>query len=1158
MIEKLQKLMVATIFVVGTNIVYGADVEKIYAPHDYTVIPPSPEASELLKYSEIPVNNFNGLPDVSFELFRLAVGNMAVPIVLSYHGGGIKQLDKEGNAGLGWSIISGACISRTVYGAPDEIAGGDYKMNGLFKLNDKEREFRTCLMNKAADYDPTDGGYFSKNNRWLATSGDRYMNGHTDLANDILHISGLGLSGTFIYNDEGNIVLSSENPVEISPNRHVTYYPNEFIVSDNSGITYKFSTEEKTDYEYPNYNNGINPEKVNYTSAWHITSMKDAIGNSIDFSYEAASGYEWIDYMSEISYDINDRRYQNYVPKGQFPFGTTTYYPQRLKSITGGGISITFDYDQIVNGNYKKTLVRSITVSSKDKDSSVKKFDLTYKKMPCQFNSLNNDFFNGYYEMLSEIKENDKAVYRFDYYNNDGNFANCYAACDFGGYYNGASNVSLIPTCDKVYGDNADRSVNPQAAIVGSLKTIYYPTGGSATIEWESNMVRYIGGAQITHVINNPSIVHTQTETLRMCLDNRFCKLKITNYKITEAQKIELDLTKYFNLNPDVLMQTEYEVAHEYLAEPYVESNARYPHVTIRKTGSSEKEPVAIYFLDKETIEKRYHKAPIPLSLPIGSYDFELLYPLEINGVDDRFGNYFLNGDSDAGMIFINKSVRKGGDLTVSNNDYWCGVRTKRIISNPGNGEEPIIKDYYYGDEDPRMSGGTVQFLPEYMYSYNKICPNTELPGFARLEVYGISSITFPNTPIGGVCNSVQYPLVTTRLSRQDRNYPDSYLHSLSETYRYTSSMDRDAMDYNGTEFLRFQPVGSRMYTSVAHRRGLLTSKAFGGFGEPSKKIAYDYNIYESGETSTFTTDAFIICDWTDGGGENENYAGYDYSIGKYSMIPYNRTVASETNTENNGFSSRKGFQYFYDGYTDKIDYKLVKCENYENSEGRNENTYYTYLKRGNIYTPFVETEVRICEGEVVEATRNEYDMETMLVKNKYALQEMPKSVMELVSPNQSTTKEQIAALSKPLYEYKYNNKGNLVEVSYGGNVLSSFLWGYCGQHPVLEATGVKIEELVAAASKAGFDQQSVLAGEIYSENSLKELSKYVRNRFPESEVTSLTYHWLVGIVDATDCRGIKTSYRYDRRSRLNEVRDMNSLLLRKYEYSSVWENVEL
>lgn len=1147
----------ASIFIIATSLA-DDNTATIYSPRDYTVIPPSPEVGTLLKYSEIPIEHFSGLPDVSFELYRLIVGNINVPITLSYHGGGIRNTDKEGNAGLGWNILSEANISRVVYGAPDELYGGDFNINGLLNLNREEREFRKKLINKASDYDPTNGSHYANKLSWIATLGERYMRGLTDMANDVFHIAGLGLSGTFIYNDDGRIELSTGHPITIKPSFCSTNYPQEFIVSDNYGTEYTFSENEHTLYKYPIGLGGdeILHETVKYTSAWHINKITDTTGNEIKFEYETMPEYEWEYYATEAESYVNNTEYQDFAPKHSTSAGTIVYSPHRIKRILGGGISLSFEYDYIDLDHYRKTLVKSITVSTENSNEPSKIYEFIYAKIPCQFRNNSNNFFTDYYETLSEVKENGKPLYRFDYNELGDNMTKNYASCDFGGYYNGANNSSLIPTFNKIYGKGADRSVNPNASATGTLKKIYYPTGGAASIEWESNSIRYLCGTQIANPVNHPSTVKTQTDTLRMCIDKRFKKLKISDYIVHDGHNVELDLTKYFLMNPDVLMTTEYEYSHAYLAEDYNDTYIpNYPHITIRNSDTHEL--VEVYFLDKETIEQEHHNVPIKLRLPSGRYDFELLFPLDIDGVSDRFKNYFLSENSDAGRIYIYKSILSGGDLTSSKNDYWCGVRVKHIISDSGDGDEPIIKDYFYGDIDPNLSGGVVQRLPEYNNSYYLVCPSHNVPGYENLMITTISAKAFPTT-LNGTIGNVQYPCVTTRLSRKDRYEPDQYLNYLSETFRYTSSMDYGNTDYNNTDFKGCQPIGAQTYTSVAHRRGLLTYKEAYGGTSPSKKTAYTYNIYEPDSLKTFTTDAFVICDWTNGGGENGRYGGYDYSIGKYSLIPYNKTIASETTSEKDGYTTTKVYSYFYEKYTNCIDYKLVKCESTINSEGETIDTYYTYFNCGKWFTPLVETEVKVCGETVIEAKRNEYDPKTRLLIAKYTLSDTPVSAKMLLSSDQATTEQQKALISKLEYEYRYNSKGNLIEVSYNGKVLSSFLWGYYGKYPILEASGVGIDDLIRFVSGIGFDQNMIVSGNIYSSESIKILTDHIRTEFPKSEITSLTYHWLIGIMDATDGRGIKKSYKYDIHSRLTDVLDMNNALLRKYEYNSVWEEVEL
>ncbi len=50
----------------------------------------SPNAAELGKYGKVPVNYFNGLPEIKIPLTELRAKNYTLPVYLSYHASGNK------------------------------------------------------------------------------------------------------------------------------------------------------------------------------------------------------------------------------------------------------------------------------------------------------------------------------------------------------------------------------------------------------------------------------------------------------------------------------------------------------------------------------------------------------------------------------------------------------------------------------------------------------------------------------------------------------------------------------------------------------------------------------------------------------------------------------------------------------------------------------------------------------------------------------------------------------------------------------------------------------------------------------------------------------------------------------------------------------------
>ena len=73
-----------------------------YAQND-NVLPQvfSPDAAELGKYGRVPVNYFNGLPNITIPLTEIRAKNYTLPVYLSYHASGNKTEQHPGWVGQG-------------------------------------------------------------------------------------------------------------------------------------------------------------------------------------------------------------------------------------------------------------------------------------------------------------------------------------------------------------------------------------------------------------------------------------------------------------------------------------------------------------------------------------------------------------------------------------------------------------------------------------------------------------------------------------------------------------------------------------------------------------------------------------------------------------------------------------------------------------------------------------------------------------------------------------------------------------------------------------------------------------------------------------------------------------------------------------------------
>lgn len=1113
---------------------------KDYTPRDYSIVPPAPKVAALMDYKEYPVDYFRGVPKIDFPLYVLKVGQIEVPITLSYLGGGVRVDQKVGNAGLGWNVSCGATIAHTVNGAPDDSNHGIIGL--LHQKSGNDKSFRSNLIAKKADYDPTDASGFKSNREWIAALGSNYYQGRADIANDLYSLSGQGLSATFTILDNNKPLVTSESPVKIELTGMAETITDggcdgqAFMVTAPNGLKYQFRTQDRTKYTYHHGS----PEQVQtedsvyYASAWHLNKITDLCGNTVDFMYGRGGTIIKKDTSHPVSYGYSNPQLAAVMPGNSTGVGTVIYNTKTLSYISGDGIIVSFVYTIPPTGN-SDARIDKIKIISDDGVDNDREICFTY---------IGN--------YLYEVIDQGETIYTFTYNAyNDRLPEFSHGEQDFGGYCNGIENSpNLIPW--KEYPDchvgfGADRNVNPDYAKEGSLKRIEYATGGYTEFEWESNNLGYLQSIPYYGSINETQITRVDVDTLRACSDAGYSKLKVEGWQIQSGQLAELDLTQYFNMNPANLFGSAYHDTHIYDAYPSG-NPPHYPHIVIR--NHSTRAIVQVIYLDKSTIEPDGVKEAIRLSLAPGKYDFELINPLEVQGAEDFINVEFQHG-YDSGYAFIRRQTTD--DHQTFGRENWCGLRIKRITSCAGTDENDILrKDYFYNrGGDPNETSGTVQMLPQYEYAYYKNLPCFDVPGYDSSNVYCVGEIAFPQSTHGSL-SSIEYPVVSVRMGREDRMEPDTYLNYYFQTYCYSSSRDPRNIDYNRSDWLTCQPIGSRMYTSKAHWRGNLEKSIMNKYGMPGVVNEYAYNIYEKDDTPILTTDAFPICDFRMATGDN-SYGVYDYGIGTYTLIPYNKTIASEIVRQLDGLETCRNYKYFYNGYTDVLDWNLTKSVTASDSEHGTTETFYTYMSGSGHALPNPETEIVVRDNQVISATRTEFDHTTRLPVRKYTLSS-PVSPSSIVTDGKLTTSAQINAINKLTYEYRYNNRGNLVQISYKGTPLASYIWGYNGMYPILEASDTDYDTLVAAAAQSGFSSQQIEGRALATDASISSLAQQLRTRLPQSDVTAISYHWLLGVAKITSPRGDTASFSYDPRGRLIEVRDFNNHLINKYEYH--YENI--
>jgi len=444
--------------------------EQNNAPIGYlsktTIIPPSPEASSLGQYGNVPVSLYNGRINLSIPIYELKTKEMSVPISLSYNSGGIKVGEDSGWAGTGWSLNAGGVITRSAQGRPDQCLNYYNKATqlnaGVANLNERQRQ---------DFYEDVTKGY-------IETQPDSYFfNFHN-------------LSGKFYINPSKEIVLIDYKPVTIQVSSICTNESTFTVVGPN-GIIYKFSDREVTDLIYDDENLASSLDHYVYVSSWYLTEMISPNGiDTVYFEYQAMPKMPTaITPSSEsMSYKVNgptiyggSSNGATALPCGDVsgpftsPVGSTEMTRIFLSKIRYRDMEVIFS-SSASNSAFGGKKLDYIQVVSKN--LQVKKFEFThsYFDMANETNDMRLRL-----DKITEFGPVSQVAPPYEFTYSAQALPNIASkAIDHWGYYNG-NGGSLIPNVQDggcVRGNGANRETDEELVKACSLTKVKYPTGG--------------------------------------------------------------------------------------------------------------------------------------------------------------------------------------------------------------------------------------------------------------------------------------------------------------------------------------------------------------------------------------------------------------------------------------------------------------------------------------------------------------------------------------------------------------------------------------------------------------------------------------------------------------------------------------------------------
>lgn len=134
--KKILNKLVFIIVLYGLFITGKAQDVKNYAEDINKMYPAAPSSNNLMKFEEVPVSNYTGIPDISIPLTSIPTvnPNVNLNIGLKYHPLSAKPEDRASETGLGWSLIAGGSITRTVRGGCADEKNRTFLSNGVYKM----------------------------------------------------------------------------------------------------------------------------------------------------------------------------------------------------------------------------------------------------------------------------------------------------------------------------------------------------------------------------------------------------------------------------------------------------------------------------------------------------------------------------------------------------------------------------------------------------------------------------------------------------------------------------------------------------------------------------------------------------------------------------------------------------------------------------------------------------------------------------------------------------------------------------------------------------------------------------------------------------------------------------------------------------------------
>lgn len=1067
-----------------------------------TSVPPSPNAAQLGKYGEIPLNLSTGAPIYNIPIYKIAEGDLNWSIDLNYSYTGFRPSEGASWVGRGWTLSGGGIITRTTLGIRDESVNGYFSKGTMVatSLNEKENNLPSTI---AIHEDASKG----------------VIDGEPDM----FHFNFGIYSGKFFYGIDGQPHIVSNRKIKIervdanTTTEDGSHTPNRLIMkwtlTTEDGTIYIFDVREYTVSSY------LITTTQDAPSTWHLSEIISPSGRKLKFHYTTLGTTKSIQ--------------TSFVEKGVSP---NCPNPSDIENCLES--SSTFNNEEGVRYNYSEerflTKIESASsynqilfnteiISSSVEDQTSTSRRLTGIDVKDKYSTelvgsyeFKYDEIDKYaltsYGEVSKVGEK-KPPFKFNYIRERvANVIPGYTkALDYWGYYNAAYNISLIPQ------KGANRVPSFDEASTGALSKITYPTGGTTKFEYEQNEYSYTSGGPVAEqqVIS-----------------------ELHQFTIRSTQGIG-------NVGFTVPEQAQYFIEYQCAKDP---SNSN-PNPSCNCPWSSTENKKLVYPVTKLQPSITYNVNDFITSSilsEVGCYD-DLIIVAKVT-VYKPVGNNKKFGPG----IRVKKTISSeiASSTTPIVKEYFYNSVSDPTKSSGGLNREPLFAGL------ATFPVGNPSSLVNYNFYRTESIVTIGSPFIVYEDVEERTNGT----------NKIIYNYSSYKAPNNDNNtfpYNQSYDPiGTTENYDFTRGLLLSKKIYKG---ITNTIVSQTDYTYVFQKDGG-PGATLGGYKTPSfyyEFLAKAPGAMPGGDVNVGFGKFYLTASgWLKKTGETTVVKDMDGNNPMTTTINYTYETSDpkhlqviKTSTQKSDGSSTEIINKYPLDYESVSPKQSFITEMIANNIVNPVIEQQKWVNRGGVRTLvgtnlnyFKSLSVNTLQG-YISGNTDLFPKEKIIVPDKQYLFYSNQPIDETTANTKLFTGY---TFDNSIYRQKFNYesfdaKSNLRQQIHLDSDNTAYLWGYKGRYLIAEIKNCTISTLEAALATIGSSIADIYILEY--EPAIRANMLALRGALPNSLITSYTYFPLIGVATETDPSGNKTRYVYDTFNRLKEVYNTNDKLVKSYKY---------